>query len=361
MAKLTIKFRDAGADESTNPKKVNMESGALKSCCKNALVVSVMTLMDLDHKRLVRIVVQVSLPMREWHTVRNVELRDVFRTKAWLIEQLDKGLMEYFYRFFQVLTDVSALKKCCFMLPLSSDKLDGQDGLTYVLEDDFADYMGQFASSMCKQTMKRLSYMFSYPHFHIASLVQDPKKKEVLREKVRKHIETYKKFVEAEGKRQVQQVILDRHPFGTTLGKRCMEAFAEDRPQSMDDWDELVSEMAQGLPQTQIVEDIIGSQKNSKTVRNYTKVERPEVFMSLVVDQNILEQRHRYTAIDMNVPMVGSTPKIQHSAFNHSPSTWSHPWEDIAGPKQSPDWYSLAAQFGGAHYSDLDCLDLAVT
>ena len=46
-------------DPSTNPKKITVESNALKSCCNNALVVSVMVLMEKDHKRLVRIVVNL--------------------------------------------------------------------------------------------------------------------------------------------------------------------------------------------------------------------------------------------------------------------------------------------------------------
>ena len=93
MAKLTVKFKDLVGDEPTNSKKDNIESRALKSCCNNALMVSVMVLIDEDHTRLVQIAVQCSLSMREWHANLNVELRDVFRTKAWLVQLFDKGLM----------------------------------------------------------------------------------------------------------------------------------------------------------------------------------------------------------------------------------------------------------------------------
>ena len=76
--------------------------------------------------------------------------------------------------------------------------------------------------------------------------------------------------------------------------------------------------MAQGMPQTQSVEDIIGSQKNSKTMRNYTKVKRPEISMGMVLEQGILDKRHKYTGIGMSLPMVGATPKIPSAAFNQT-------------------------------------------
>ena len=72
-----------------------------------------------------------------------------------------------------------------------------------------------------------------------------------------------------------------------------MLAYAEGKPNSMDDFAELISEMAQGMPQTQIVEDIIGIQKISKTVRNYTKVKRPEISTGMVLEQGILDKRHK--------------------------------------------------------------------
>ena len=66
LAKLTVRFQAVADDDpSTNPKKITVETQALKSCCKNALVVGVMVLMEKDHKRLVQIVVQIALPMRE--------------------------------------------------------------------------------------------------------------------------------------------------------------------------------------------------------------------------------------------------------------------------------------------------------
>ena len=163
---------------------------------------------------------------------------------------------------------MNALRKRQFQVPLASQKLDGQESLLYILEDDFADYMGQYAASLSKQTMKRLCCLFSYPHVLIASLVNDPNKKLLIRNQFMKHVGFYKKFVEADGMGQVQKVMMARHPLGTTPGKRCMLAFAENKPESMSDFEELLEEMAQGCPQTQIVEDIIGSQKNPKTVRN---------------------------------------------------------------------------------------------
>ena len=56
LEKLAVRFKAVDEeDPSTNPKNITVESKALKSCCNNALVVSVMVLMEKDHKRLVQI------------------------------------------------------------------------------------------------------------------------------------------------------------------------------------------------------------------------------------------------------------------------------------------------------------------
>ena len=75
--------------------------------------------------------------------------------------------------------------------------------------------------------------------------------------------------------------------------------------------------------------------------------------MGMVLEQGILDKRHKYTGIDMSLPMVGATPKIPSAAFNQTKATWSHDWKDIAGYTQSPDYYSPSAQFNAAHYTDL--------
>ena len=359
LQKLTVRFRNLQeGDEVTNPRKINIESRALRSCASNALVVSVMVLMEKDHKRIVQMIVQIAENMKSWHTRQNVELRDVYRTKTWLIQQLDGDLMLYFYSYVAVLEDVNALRKCQFTVPMASDKLD-IDSLSMLIEDDFSDYMGGFAVALAKACQKRLAYLFNFPHYFIASLVKDPNKKSLIREEFKRYVEVYNKLIATEGKGQTHKIIESRHPLGTTPGKRCIHAFADGKPDSMDDFEELIAEMAQGCPQTQIVEDIIGSQKNSKTTRNYSKVKRPEISMSMVLEQRIIDNRHRYQPIDMSLPTVGSSPKIPSSAFNQSRSSWSFDWKDIASTKQSPDFYSPAAQYNAAHYTDRDLVDAA--
>ena len=120
LEKLTVRFKALDEEDPlTNPKKITVESKALKSCCKNALVVSVMVLMEKDHKRLVQIVVNIPLPMKKWHTEQNKELRDGYSTEAWLVRQLHGDLMQYFYSFLEQLCDQTGLKKCQFQVPVS--------------------------------------------------------------------------------------------------------------------------------------------------------------------------------------------------------------------------------------------------
>ena len=50
-------------------------------------------------------------------------------------------------------------------------------------------------------------------------------------------------------------------------------------------------------------------------MRNYRKFKRPEISMGMVLEQGMLDKRHKCTGIDMSLPMVGSTPKDLQCSF----------------------------------------------
>ena len=49
--------------------------------------------------------------------------------------------------------------------------------------------------------------------------------------------------------------------------------------------------------------------------------------MGMVLEQGILDKRHKYTGIDMSLPIVGSTPKDPQCSFDQVAAD-VHDWED---------------------------------
>ena len=103
------------------------------------------------------------------------------------------------------------------------------------------------SAAPCTTVMKRLCDLFSYPHRHIHELVKDTNKRARLRPEFQRTIDVYNTFIAAEGKGKVQNIVMSIHPLGTTPGKRAMLAYAEGKPNPMEDLEEIISEMAQGM------------------------------------------------------------------------------------------------------------------
>ncbi len=60
---------------------------ALKASGRNHVEIALIILEDRHNNRLVRIIVTIPESIEAWHRHQNVELRDVQRTKQWLLQQ----------------------------------------------------------------------------------------------------------------------------------------------------------------------------------------------------------------------------------------------------------------------------------
>ena len=95
---------------------------------------------------------------------------------------------------------------------------------------------------------------------------------------------------------------------------------------------------------TQVVEDIIGTQKTSKQPRECRRFRRPEACMAVCLEKRILGKRHRYTELKMHAPLQSLTAKLPMDAFKPT-RKFASPLdiESIAGPEQNPRWWSPPA------------------
>ena len=101
FAKLGLAKKDAdGAeDKSTNPHKgLLVEDKAIQQASSNGIAISVMTLQQPHHIRVVNIICEVATPMSDFHTMQNRNLRSIIECKEHSVAMIVGGYMENSFR-----------------------------------------------------------------------------------------------------------------------------------------------------------------------------------------------------------------------------------------------------------------------
>ena len=86
VKKLTANAKviaEAG-EGSTDPKPMQLEDRALRECCTNAVVISMMSLQQREHQRVVGLITSCSAPLDLFYTTQNRQLRSVTDAESWL-------------------------------------------------------------------------------------------------------------------------------------------------------------------------------------------------------------------------------------------------------------------------------------
>eukprot|EP00969_Alexandrium_andersonii_P330991 14630005-Alexandrium_andersonii.AAC.1 len=76
------------ANRSTDSRRISLGDRSLRSCCQNAVAISVMTLMEPQHRRTLQIISILGSPLDAWHTTQNRKLRSCPESSEWLLGQL---------------------------------------------------------------------------------------------------------------------------------------------------------------------------------------------------------------------------------------------------------------------------------
>lgn len=95
---------------STDSKRVCISERALRGCCQNSLVISVMVLAERWHYYLTKAIVTVAAPLSAWHHAQNHELRDSEGAHSWLVRQLERDFGEHVAEILRASSDSVALE-----------------------------------------------------------------------------------------------------------------------------------------------------------------------------------------------------------------------------------------------------------
>jgi hypothetical protein len=167
---------DPDARTSTDTNQITISDKALKSCCQNALVISVAHLQQRENNLIARIIVTVTRPVEKWHQEQNTQLRSVHGVREWLLAQLGGGFMAHVGCILESLSNATNLQFCRFSLPGDTSGLalpnNNKDG-DIELQNEMADIQGSLCLSLVAARQQRTLWLFAGYPFSLAALMED--------------------------------------------------------------------------------------------------------------------------------------------------------------------------------------------
>ena len=103
LTKIGLKFGGADPatnDDTTSKKHISTGDRTLRTCGVNAQVIAFALLSDMTHHRLLSILSHIAKPILPYYTDTYANQKDVKSSQAWLIKQLQGGMMQHVLNFF---------------------------------------------------------------------------------------------------------------------------------------------------------------------------------------------------------------------------------------------------------------------
>jgi hypothetical protein len=124
----------------------------------------------------------------------------------------------------------------------------------------------------------------------------------------------------------------------------------------------LLQEHTSGLVQTQIVEDVIGHQKNKPDGTSVIRYKRPIASMCSALAAEVIQTRHKFETVHADFGLASKADKPDPTHFEYKVSQQSLPFGEIATTASMPKYYSPKAEWNGTPAADLSLMkDFVVT
>lgn len=149
------------------------------------------------------------------------------------------------------------------------------------------------------------------------------------------------------------QLFLRRSTFATASTKQFVEMFQLTNWTMTRDITHVMHSHTGGLLQTQIIEDIIGQQKNDKRGKARQGLRRPVASWCAALAANVLMERHAFKTVSSDTAMFSKAHKLAPEMFKPSKLNQSLPFDEVASVSQQAPYWSPKPENNMLPTSDL--------
>lgn len=298
-------------DGGTIGKRVTIEDRSLKSCATNAVVISCLLLGSPDNKRILASIVQASQHVKEWHGHQNRTLRSTEASQRWLCEAASGQYMVHVESVIGDFESFGALQ--AVGAKLHTPKAEREYNAEMLVEDEHCEIWTNFSLALVAARCARgLWLTVGWPGRMVAVLDAN-NREEVLRD-MRLDLEIWDELQGISGKTALEQALQGRHLFNLTCNRQYLVGLQETGWQATERFLDVVERRSRSIIATQAVEDIHGTQKNTRQIHGSKRSRRPETSFAVVLRHRVLEDRHDFTPVSADAPvhskMLRLTPDV---------------------------------------------------
>ena len=322
----------------TSESAPQVDAKVLRSCCQNALVISLMVLSVDANRRLIAVLVHTAYPVNKWmnHAIR--QLKGVETTHEWIKEQFVVGFINHLNEIMQVLKDGKILMDCGFF-QFKHSSVEDTTGLL-MMDEELAALQGSMVVMLMAKRLTRTLYFFgSWPGKTFQFMIGDAAARAAIKE-FRNDFDTFNHLQAMDRKPKGLQKILDRSVMNLVVNKQWAVALVES------DWEptpgiiHLAEERSRAAFSSLPCENMFNIQKNRRQQRGRLKVSVPPRVMGIVLGSEVLEKVCKYSVVPSHVPLEKKSLKLAKESFGGGTSQPSIDIGSVASHASTAPWFS---------------------
>lgn len=354
-AKINLRMRQLTEDEeargSTSSSIPSIDGKIVRQACQNACVIALGILEETSHKRLLALMVAVAEPIMHMRGEHATMCRNSEDTLSWAADLVGGHLMDQCRTILNTLGTTRSNLSLGFRLTLDEPMQAGDPRIDS--EDEWAELLGSMVLSLMGRRIKRKLYMFGLPHRHVL-LTKNPDEVTNLMQELRLDLGA-KESLEHQPDSAAKKTLLDRSLLNTTAVRQCIAGAKAQGWQAAlgSAWATVARHSMQGGMSTLMCEEMIGFAKNSKKQRGATVFRKPEVSMAMVLGNDVVTKRFKYTQTDDAAAPPSKRARLLPEAFGRGSKEPTVKFPGLVSTRAKPPWFSPAANHIGVNTADL--------
>ena len=340
---------------STDIGSMQPDTKALRSCCKNAVGVTISTLQfRMVWRRQLAIMVHGTQAMSHWQGHAAKVMTNSPNSRSWLLDQMAKGFHAVQKETLDALADQAVLKECGFF----EYETVADEHFNDIEQHDqhFATMFGNLALILCgKRQVRTLHVTSGWPHRMTLATLHVERAGDLAKE-FEQNLKDFRHLRDLPEPDPSLVELMRRTSFKTAPVQQYIYAFEEVGFRHHRDVVALACKRTNFVNTTVPVEVANNLEKNCAQARGSMKMHRPSRSQGVVLAKDLLGSRYKFAHVATTVAPPCKALQLSREVFGLQSSTCSLDVSGVASTTQKAPYFSPAAENMG-----LPAIDLALS